>query len=129
MLEGSWSSRGKPASLLPSGNTFCSRQESLVTCKSVPQNIKTRYGLALYKVETQLSGFSPQGHFEMSYRTLVKLVKPGAAGSESLAPDSKDWQISDYSMSCKLSDAGRVSCVDGKGVVREYQRTGPAQLR
>ena len=127
LLEGNWSSRGKPASLLPSDSTFCNRLGSTISCKSVPQNIKTQYGLALYKVETRLSGFSLQGHFEMSYRTLVKLVKPVAAGRESLVPDSKGWQISSYSMSCILKNPGQVSCVDGKGVVREYQKTGSAK--
>lgn len=127
LLEGSWSSRGKPASLLPSDSTFCNRLGNAISCKSVPQNIKTQYGLALYKVETRLSGFSPQGHFEMSYRTLVKLVKPGAADRESLVPDSKGWQISSYSMSCTLKNPGQVSCVDGKGIVREYQKTGSAK--
>ena len=127
LLEGSWSSRGKPASLLPSDSTFCNREGNTIRCQSVPQNVKTQYGLALYKVETRLSGFSPQGHFEMSYRTLVKLIKPGAARRESLVPDNKDWQISSYSMSCTLSNARQVSCVDGKGVVREYQKTGPAK--
>lgn len=129
LLEGSWSSRGKPASLLPSDSTFCNRLGSAISCKSVPQNIKTQYGLALYKVETRLSGFSPQGHFEMSYRTLVKLIKPGANERESLVPDDKGWQISSYSMSCTLKNPGQVSCVDGKGVVREYQRTGLARSR
>ncbi len=126
LLEASWSSRGKPASLLPSDTTFCNRQGNAISCKSVPQNIKTQYGLALYKVETRLSGFSPQGHFEMSYRTLVKLIKPGANERESLVPDDKGWQISSYSMSCTLKNPSQVSCVDGKGVVREYQKTGPS---
>ncbi|VAW77017.1 hypothetical protein MNBD_GAMMA14-856 [hydrothermal vent metagenome] len=126
LLDGHWSSHGKPASLLPSDTTFCNRQGDTVSCKSVPQNVKTRYGLALYKVETTLSNFSSQGLFEMSYRTLVKLVGSDVAGRNGQRPESSDngWQITAYSMSCKLSGASKVSCVDGKGVVREYQQTG-----
>jgi len=123
LLDGRWSSRDKPASLLPSETTICNKQVDRINCLSVPKNIKTKYGLALYKVETTLSGFSPEGLFEMSYRTLVRLV-----GSESeqgvprlAGADSDGWQISAYSMSCKLLPAGKVSCLDGKGVRREYR--------
>ncbi len=127
LLEGSWSSSGKPASLLPSDTTFCNRTGSVISCKSVPQNVKTQYGLALYKVETVLNGFSPQGHFEMSYRTLVKLAGSGTGERISAASDNEGWQVSSYSMSCKLTNVRQVSCVDGKGIVREYQKTGPAR--
>ena len=112
LLEGRWSSSNKPASLLPSETTFCNSQADGIHCVSVPQNVKTQYGLALYKVETDLSGFSSEGLFEMSYRTLVKLVD---------AKDA-DWQVTEYSMSCKLSSDDRVSCLDGKGITREYRR-------
>ncbi len=121
LLQGRWSSAGKPASLLPSESTSCREQPAGLICNSVPQNVKTQYGLALYKVETQLSEFSPEGHFELAYRTLVRLVD-GASLTQS-ASDDGGWQITEYSMSCTLADNNRVSCLDGKGVTREYRRS------
>jgi type II secretory pathway predicted ATPase ExeA len=121
LLQGRWSSAGKPASLLPSESTSCREQPAGLICNSVPQNVKTQYGLALYKVETQLSEFSPEGHFELAYRTLVRLVD-GASLKQS-ASDDGGWQITEYSMSCTLADNNRVSCLDGKGVTREYRRS------
>ncbi len=120
ILQGRWSSAGKPASLLPSEATFCRRQSGGLSCNSVPQNVKTQYGLALYRVETKLSRFSPEGHFEMAYRTLVRLIDDDA----STLPTSDDdgWQITDYSMSCTLAGENEVSCLDGKGITREYRR-------
>jgi type II secretory pathway predicted ATPase ExeA len=118
LLEGRWSSSGKPATLLPSESTFCDNRGDRIWCVSVPQNVKTQYGLALYKVETTLTGFAAVGQFEMSYRTMVKLVGEGASG---------DWQITDYSMSCTLTDANQVSCLDDKGVTRRYVRSGPGR--
>ena len=128
LLDGRWSSRGKPASLLPSETTSCDRQTDTIVCLSTPRNVNTRYGLALYKVETTLSGFSAQGHFEMSYRTLVRLVDSETAerNGAGAASDDNGWQITEYSMSCRLTEADRVSCLDGKGVSREYRKSGPA---
>ena len=93
MLEGQWSSRGKPASLLPSEITFCSSQgEEQIGCWSVPQNIKTKYGPAIYKVETSMKGFSA-GSFKLSYRTLVKLVDADATdeAKEKAASSPDGW--------------------------------------
>jgi hypothetical protein len=128
LLDGRWSSGGKPATLLPSELTYCNSQVGKISCVSVPQNVKTQYGLALYKVETTLNGFSAEGLFEMSYRTLVKLVgSDSAEGKRQIAGADKDgWQISEYAMSCKLSDLDQISCVDGKGISRRYQRAGLA---
>jgi hypothetical protein len=81
LLEGQWTSQGKPASLLPSEITFCNSQgEDRIGCWSVAQNIDTKYGPALYKVETTLKGFS-SGSFKLSYRTLVKLVAAGTSAA------------------------------------------------
>ncbi|MFZ0468049.1 MAG: hypothetical protein WAL92_03935, partial [Thiogranum sp.] len=59
---------------------------------------------------------------------LVKLVGSGSAeGKRQIAgADNDGWQISEYAMSCKLSDADQISCVDGKGISRRYQRAGLA---
>jgi hypothetical protein len=119
-MQGQWSSAGKPASLLPSASTTCREQSGGLACSSLPQNVKTQYGLALYKVETKLSEFSPEGHFELAYRTLVRLVEGNA--SKPPAGDEAGWQITEYSMSCTLSGNNRVSCLDGKGITREYRR-------
>jgi len=129
LLDGRWSSSGKPASLLPSATTFCNRQGDRISCQSVPKNVKTRYGLARYKVETTLSRFSPQGHFEMTYRTRVKLVDSEADGGNNASATAGDsgWQIKDYSMSCTLTAPDKVSCVDGKGITRKYRQTGLAR--
>lgn len=124
LLEGRWSSNGKPASLLPSETTYCTSRVGEISCLSVPQTVKTQYGPALYKVETKLNGFSAGGLFEMSYRTLVRLVSSdGAANAQASGTDSEGWQISDYAMSCKLGDDREVSCVDDKGITRRYQRS------
>ena len=124
LLSGRWSSSSKPASLLPSEATFCDERADGIHCISVPQNVKTQYGLALYKVESTLSGFSSEGLFEMSYRTLVKLVGSDAAGNRQTAGGVSEngWQVTEYAMSCKLADDNRVSCLDGKGITREYRR-------
>ncbi len=116
LLGGRWNSGNKPASLLPSETTYCKPEGAGISCVSVPQNVKTQYGTALYKVESQLSGFSPEGLFEMSYKTLVKLVGESGSGV------GQDWQVSEYAMSCKLEDSDRVACLDGKGITREYRR-------
>lgn len=117
LLEGRWVSSNKPASLLPSETTFCNQKQEGISCVSVPQNVKTQYGLALYKVESQLTRFSAEGLFEMSYRTLVKLVGDKASGAA-----AQDWQVTEYAMSCQLDGTDRVSCLDGKGITREYRR-------
>ncbi|MEN8761227.1 MAG: AAA family ATPase, partial [Thiogranum sp.] len=125
LLEGQWTSQGKPASLLPSEITFCNSQgEERIGCWSVAQNINTKYGPALYKVETTLKGFS-DGSFSLSYRTLVKLVDASATdGAKEKAAASKDgWQVTEHSMQCQLTQADRVMCRDKKGVTRNYQRS------
>jgi len=126
LLDGRWSSSGKPASLLPSDTTYCTSRVGEITCLSVPQNVKTQYGLALYKVETTLNGFSADGLFEMSYRTLVRLVSSQSAkgGSAASGAGNDGWQVSNYAMSCTLTGGSEVSCVDGKGITRRYQRSG-----
>jgi len=125
LLEGQWTSQGKPASLLPSEITFCNSQgEERIGCWSVAQNINTKYGPALYKVETTLKGFS-SGSFKLSYRTLVKLVDAGASASaKDKAAASKDgWQVTEHSMQCQLTQPDTVMCRDKKGVTRNYRRT------
>jgi len=125
LLEGQWTSRGKPASLLPSEITFCNSQgEERIGCWSVPQNINTKYGPALYKVETSLKGFSA-GSFKLSYRTLVKLVDAGATdgAKEKAASSPEGWQLTEHSMQCQLTDPDTVLCRDKKGVTRDYRRS------
>jgi len=125
LLEGQWTSQGKPASLLPSEITFCNSQgEERIGCWSVAQNINTKYGPALYKVETTLKGFS-DGSFSLSYRTLVKLVDAGASdGAKEKAAASKDgWQITEHSMQCQVTQADTVMCRDKKGITRNYRRS------
>jgi type II secretory pathway predicted ATPase ExeA len=125
LLEGQWTSRGKPASLLPSEITFCSSQgEDRIGCWSVPQNIGTKYGPALYKVETSMKGFSA-GSFKLSYRTLVKLVDADATedAKEKAASSPDGWQVSEHSMQCQLTKPDTVLCRDKKGVTRNYSRS------
>jgi hypothetical protein len=126
LLQRRWTSSGKPASLLPSESTLCESRSDRIWCVSVPQNVKTQYGIALYKVETTLLGFSGEGHFEMAYRTLVKLVGAETSGGKQVPGVNSDggWQITDYSMSCTLIDATQVSCLDDKGVTRRYLGAG-----
>jgi type II secretory pathway predicted ATPase ExeA len=125
LLEGQWTSQGKPASLLPSKITFCNSQgDQRIGCWSVAQNINTKYGPALYKVETTLKGFSA-GSFKLSYRTLVKLVDAGASdGAKEKAASSTDgWQVTEHSMQCQLTQLDTVMCRDQKGVTRNYRRS------
>ncbi len=124
LLEGQWSSRGKPASLLPSKVTYCNSQGEQLACLSVPQNIKTRYGPALYKVETTLKGFADGNRFQLSYRTLVKLLKDDSDSAREAALSTETgWQISEYTMSCRLARPDQVLCRDDKGVTRDYRRS------
>ena len=125
LLEGQWTSQGKPASLLPSKITFCNSQgDQRIGCWSVAQNINTKYGPALYKVETTLKGFSA-GSFKLSYRTLVKLVDAGASdGAKEKAASAEDgWQVTEHSMQCQLTQPDAVMCRDQKGITRNYRRS------
>jgi len=129
LLEGQWSSRGKPASLLPSSVTYCNSQGVRIACLSVPQDINTKYGAALYKVETTLQRFSEGNNFKLSYRTLVKLLGDDSDSSRDAALSSDaGWQISEYSMSCQLTQPDQVQCRDKKGVTRDYRRSRPAVM-
>lgn len=119
LLAGRWSSSGKPASLLPSASTTCHDRVSQVDCTSAPQNVNTQYGVALYTVQTAMTGFSADGHFELTYRTLVRLVDGDSGRSNK---NEHDWQVTEYSMSCALNSPNQVSCLDGKGISRKYQR-------
>jgi len=124
LLEGQWDSRGKPASLLPSKVTYCNSQGRRITCQSVPQDIKTKYGPALYKVETTLKEFSAERTFQLSYRTLVKLLSDDSDKVRKAAlSSSTGWQVSEYSMSCHMKWPDQVLCRDKKGVTRDYRRS------
>ncbi|MDT8388503.1 MAG: AAA family ATPase [Thiogranum sp.] len=112
LLKGRWNSNNNPATLLPSDITLCQSLESAIECWSVPQNVGTKYGEALYKVEATLNDFSAAGNFNVSYRTLVRLID----GSDD------DWQVSEHSMTCKLVSSSQVSCADEKGISRRYNR-------
>ena len=59
----------------------------------------------------------------MSYRTLVKLADSDAGESDrkGAVSDNSDWQVTAYSMSCKLLKDDQVSRLDDKGVSREYR--------
>ncbi|MGW8310402.1 MAG: hypothetical protein ACWGNB_05000 [Thiogranum sp.] len=122
LLKGRWSSSGNPATLLPSERTYCHAQIGNISCVSVPQNVKTQYGPALYKVNTTLTAFAASGHFKMSYRTMVRLVSGGKENTSDGAAKDQDWQVTEYDMSCELSDEDKVSCLDAKGITRRYSR-------
>jgi len=127
LLEGQWDSRGKPASLLPSKVTYCNSQGERIACQSVPQDIKTKYGPALYKVETTLKEFSAEKTFQLSYRTLVKLLSSDSDKAREAALSSNTgWQVSEYSMSCHMKWPDQVLCRDKKGVTRDYRRSKAA---
>ena len=129
LLEGQWTSRGKPASLLPSKVTYCNSQGTRIACESIPQDINTKYGAALYKVETTLQEFSAERSFQLSYRTLVKLLKDDSKSTREAALSSNtDWQISDYDMSCRLTQPDQVKCRDNRGITRDYRRSKPAVM-
>ncbi len=127
LLEGQWTSRGKPATLLPSEITFCSAAATVINCWSVPQKTDTKYGKALYKVEARLNGFDADGGFRLSYSTLVKLVGSEAASDEtalrSAADDDVGWQVTERSMDCKLVQGDSVQCRGSNGTVRDYRRS------
>ncbi|GMQ88083.1 MAG: hypothetical protein BMS9Abin08_1304 [Gammaproteobacteria bacterium] len=129
LIEGQWTSRGKPASLLPSSVTYCNSQGERIACQSVPQDTNTKYGAALYKVETMLKEFSAGQDFRLSYRTLVKLLGDDSDSSRDAALSSNTgWQVSEYSMSCQLTRPDQVLCRDNKGVTRDYRRSTPAVM-
>ncbi|MCO6412156.1 MAG: AAA family ATPase [Thiogranum sp.] len=122
LLQGQWTSRDQPASLLPSDVTLCKDEQATISCWSVPRNVNTKYGEALYKVEATIKGFSAGGNFEILYRTLVKLVASQGSGDSPAEADKGDWQVSEYTTQCQLTQPDRVSCRDEKGVTREYRR-------
>ena len=128
LLQGQWTSQGKPASLLPSEITFCSAAGADIKCWSVPRKTTTKYGNALYKVEATLSGFSADGEFQLAYRTLVKLVDSAETADGVLlrgaADDDTGWQATERSMRCELSQSDQVLCRSATGTVRDYRRAG-----
>jgi len=113
--------------LLPSKVTYCNSQGERIACQSVPQDIKTKYGPALYKVETTLKEFSAEKTFQLSYRTLVKLLSSDSDKAREAALSSNTgWQVSEYSMSCHMEWPDQVLCRDKKGVTRDYRRSKSA---
>lgn len=122
LLQGEWTSAGNPASLLPSDVTLCKREIADIICRSVPRNVNTKYGEALYKVEATLQDFTDGGEFQVSYRTLVRLLDGRSNATADTNSDSEHWQISVHAMSCRLIQADKVSCRDEKGVTRDYSR-------
>lgn len=122
LLQGQWTSRDQPATLLPSDVTLCKDERATISCWSVPRNINTQYGEALYKVEATLKNFSAGGNFEILYRTLVKLGVSQGSGDSPTQADKDNWQVSEYTTKCQLTQPDRVSCRDEKGVTRKYRR-------
>lgn len=124
LLGGQWNSRGKPAVLLPSEITYCKSAGEHINCWSVPQDINTKFGPALYKVEGTLQDFSAQGSFRLSYRTLVRLVDSDArqgTNTETASAEGR-WQITEHAMSCELTQPDNIRCRDEKGITRTYNR-------
>ncbi len=122
LLQGQWTSQGKPASLLPSDVTLCRDEQARIACRSVPRNINTKFGEALYKVEATLENFSAGGDFRITYRTLVKLLESGNVNKIVADTGGDNWQVSEYTTTCQLTSQNRVSCRDENGVVRDYSR-------
>ena len=131
ILGNQWSSRDKPATLLPSIATLCKGRDSVIDCSSKPKNVTTKYGLAVYKVEARLSDFLDSGRFRLGYRTLVMLVdEPLSINNGSPESDDERWQVTEKVMSCWLSRLeGNVRCEDEKGVTRSYQISSAASLK
>jgi type II secretory pathway predicted ATPase ExeA len=122
LLQGQWTSQGKPASLLPSDVTLCRDEQARIDCRSVPRNINTKFGEALYKVEATLENFSADGDFRITYRTLVKLLESGNVNKIVADTGGDNWQVSEYTTTCQMTSQNRVSCRDENGVVRDYIR-------
>lgn len=126
LLQAQWTSRGKPATLLPSEITFCSAAGTDINCWSIPQKTDTKYGKALYKVEASLDGFGADGRFRLSYRTLVKLLGSDEVADEaalgSAADDDTGWQVTERSMECELGQGDSVQCRGANGTVRDYRK-------
>jgi len=126
LMTGHWASRGKPAMLLPSEITHCQQEEVRINCRSVPQNIDTKYGVAAYKVEATLQDFSATGKFRLLYRTLVRLVGGNSFDSveetTGTGSGSDHWQVTEHSMTCQLTQLSRILCHDEKGTKREYRQ-------
>jgi hypothetical protein len=73
-------------------------------------------------VEATLQGFSTGDSFQISYRTLVKLV--GGDGGADSTSDEGRWQVTEHAMKCQFIQSDWVQCRDEKGVTRDYQRSG-----
>ncbi|TCK18195.1 putative secretion ATPase (PEP-CTERM system associated) [Thiogranum longum] len=120
LLAGYWTSQNKPATLLPSEITQCQQKGESITCFSIPQSVSTRYGLATYKVEATLQDFTATGEFQLSYRTLVRLVEADSPNNTGSGNDRE--QVSEHSMTCQLTQLSRILCQDEKGTKREYRQ-------
>lgn len=130
VLAGRWDSQGKPAVLLPSDITLCELEQGTINCWSVPQNVNTKYGKALYKVEAILKDFSAEGSFQLAYRTLVRLEKVGGAQraeASAVAAEDQGWQVTQEVMNCELVKPDQVLCRDDKGVTRQYMRSAAVE--
>ena len=122
LLAGRWNSEGKPAVLLMSEVTHCEAGEKNIKCWSVPQNSSTKQGLALYKVEATLRAFATGDSFQISYRTLVKLV--GGDGGADSTSDEGRWQVTENALECRFIQSDWIQCRDEKDITRDYQRSG-----
>jgi hypothetical protein len=126
LLQGQWTSQGKPATLLPSEITFCSAAAINITCWSAPQKTDTKYGKALYKVEARLDGFGADGGFRLTYRTLVKLLESEEVSDTTAlgraADDDAGWQVTERTMECELIQGDSVQCRGANGIVRDYRK-------
>ena len=124
LLEGRWSSEGKPAAHLPSEITYCQAQGEVINCWSVPQYVTRPGGAALQKVETTLQDFASAGSFRLSFRTLVKSPDAARAGDANpqSTPADQQWQVSEQVMVCRFSQLKSVLCRDVKGNTMHYQR-------
>jgi len=123
LLAGNWKSRHKPATLLPSSLNRCTDRGEAVECVSGLQTAMTQHGKVKYQVETTLSGFTPEGRFQVHYQTKVALAgsdtERGGQGEHGGKPK---WQITDHYTNCRLVEDNTVICSGEKGQPREYRR-------
>ena len=119
-----WVRDGNPVAWMPSEITTCRSEDDKINCFSDDQVRNAGDNIIKYKTQAVISNFTSSGSFKVSYRNLVISASQDVtvlAGESDDEPGSLDAQQSDtyriktgwsnpHKLSCKLKDAGTVTC-------------------
>ena len=114
VLKGGWKKRKRPIEYLPSSVAKCKRTGKNLECKS-STTLKRNIGMAdiNYTTKANISGFTADGEFEVSYRNNVKNIKVTSeefAESGEPVPVKLGWQDKEHTLECILENTKKITC-------------------